>query len=109
VCGGADGSFAQQGVSLDPIFPSLSQVFCEEPVITLTIASCDHLPVLTYGQYSLKGGRILYFVFACMMKRRPFQAVRVNMFFSLVLNYNFYYIYQLKNTTLSYEIRRHSC
>ena len=53
MCGGADGRFAQQGirVGLDPIFPSPSQIFCEEPVVTLTVAPCDHLPVLTYGQW----------------------------------------------------------
>jgi hypothetical protein len=52
MCGGTDGSFAQQGADLDPISLSPSQIFCEEPVITFTIAHCHHLPVLsTYGQW----------------------------------------------------------
>jgi hypothetical protein len=39
VFGGTDESFAQQGVSLDPILPTTqagsSQIFCEEPVVTV--------------------------------------------------------------------------
>ena len=32
-------------------YSPVRHIFCEEPVVTLTVAPCDHLPVLTYGQW----------------------------------------------------------